>query len=478
MAEQYWLVRISNGASFNYGIANNCFLMQYEYGKQKKSTVTQNLDCCKKVQAGDWLMLVNHNLIYAVGRACKPKHLPENKTGVINDEDSAVFYENLDESNGFNGEWGQRIDVEKWQYYLKDGISNDGITKAAIGGIARNTIFEIKKDYFDNKKCELQGKFMQTLGISEKCRRLLTETYNLILTGAPGTGKTYLAKQIAQRMIFGEAWTLKDENDFSEEERKQFKHQSSFVQFHPSYDYTDFVEGLRPTKTNENDNIGFELKAGVFKKFCEDALKLCKYDENGRFDAVNSPKFVFIIDEINRGEISKIFGELFFSIDPGYRGKKGMVETQYANMHVAEAGSKDYNKFFVPENVYIIGTMNDIDRSVESLDFAMRRRFVFKEITAAESAANMNLLENAKNRMTVLNEAISRIDGLNPSYHIGAAYFLKGGKPTDDFAELWNLRLEPLLKEYLRGTPDPIGKIDKLEAAFKLNPTVKNDPNN
>ena len=375
---------------------------------------------------------------------------------------------------------------------------------------------------------------------------LLKASYNLILTGAPGTGKTYLAKQIAQKLVFGEGWVLKDEKNFTEDERRQFNQGVGFVQFHPSYDYTDFVEGLRPTPAGANGNIGFERKDGVFKEFCKRALQnsqnefdaawnsfimtyrgsalsletpsqrrkftarvngndsfSCKSLDveseqeqsvtkedvrtfisggNSNWPSYTPPlanyfkerylrrSFVFIIDEINRGEISKIFGELFFSVDPGYRGEKGKVQTQYANLIKDEEVFKD--GFFVPDNVYIIGTMNDIDRSVESLDFAMRRRFVFKEITAAESAASMNLPENVKNRMAALNTAISGIDGLNSAYHIGAAYFLRDEKPTDDFAELWNLRLEPLLKEYLRGTPDAEGNIGKLKAAFEASPAA------
>ena len=102
---------------------------------------------------------------------------------------------------------------------------------------------------------------------------------------------------------------------------------------------------------------------------------------------------MFVIDEINRGEISKIFGELFFSIDPGYRGKKGSVKTQYANLYI------DEEDLYVPENVYIIGSMNDIDRSVETFDFAMRRRFTWCEVTAAESAENMQLSAETKRKL-------------------------------------------------------------------------------
>ena len=174
------------------------------------------------------------------------------------------------------------------------------------------------------------------------------------------------------------------------------------------------------------------------------------------------PVFVFVIDEINRGEISKIFGELFFSIDPSYRGKKGAVKTQYSNLH-----SDDKEVFYVPDNVYIIGSMNDIDRSVESFDFAMRRRFTWIEISAEQSAKNMNLPDDAKGKMAKLNECISQIEGLNSSYHLGAAYFLDTkGNARQDYDSIWNLRIEPLLKEYLRGMPDGFDKIELLKKAF------------
>jgi 5-methylcytosine-specific restriction endonuclease McrBC GTP-binding regulatory subunit McrB len=177
---------------------------------------------------------------------------------------------------------------------------------------------------------------------------------------------------------------------------------------------------------------------------------------------INRKKFIFVIDEINRGEISKIFGELFFSIDPSYRGKKGAVKTQYSNLH-----KDDKEVFYVPENVYIIGSMNDIDRSVESFDFAMRRRFTWIEITSEESAENMNLSDETKIKMSKLNKQISQIEGLNSSYHIGAAYLLdSNGNGRKDYDNIWNQRIEPLLKEYLRGMPDRIDKIELLKNAF------------
>jgi hypothetical protein len=276
----------------------------------------------------------------------------------------------------------------------------------------------------------------------DKCTELLEANYNLVLTGAPGTGKTFLARQIAEKMTGTRSGGGSG--------------QTGFVQFHPSYDYTDFVEGLRPVTGGESGGAaGFELQSGIFKAFCKEAL------------SASGKKFVFIIDEINRGEISKIFGELFFSVDPAYRGEKGRVRTQYTNL--IPDGDIFKKGFYIPENVYLIGAMNDIDRSVESFDFAMRRRFVWQEITAAESAKNMNLPSHSKKRMAALNEAIEGIEGLNAAYHIGGAYFLKPGADRD-YEWVWEHHLEPLLAEYVRGMPGAREKLDSLKEAYTGEP--------
>ena len=187
-------------------------------------------------------------------------------------------------------------------------------------------------------------------------------------------------------------------------------------------------------------------------------------------------KYIFIIDEINRGEISKIFGELFFVIDPGYRGKAGEISTQYSNLH-----SDPGEKFYIPENVYIIGTMNDIDRSVDSFDFAMRRRFRFVELRADERLEMLASLENeeleaeAIRRMAALNKAIAEVEDLNENYQIGAAYFLK--LKTLDFDQLWTDYLQPLLQEYIQGMYDEEGIMNRFARAYGYQKPARGDAN-
>ena len=367
---------------------------------------------------------------------------------------------------------------------------------------------------------------------------ILKKSPNLILHGAPGTGKTYLAKEIAKELTGGN------------------EEQIGFVQFHPSYDYTDFVEGLRPA-SNADGSIGFKPQDGIFKKFCQKAKEAQKTGGQDNFeetwakltDAINekqgqyffprssvpaslnsqgnvkfdspvatkekvyllykgeetklkyetyqkivldhmkesyglcdyvSPtidtdkKFVFIIDEINRGEISKIFGELFFSIDPGYRGEKGSVSTQYANLHETD------EKFYIPENVYIIGTMNDIDRSVDTFDFAMRRRFRFVEVTAESQlgmldAALGDKAEEAKKHLRSLNAAIENVQELNSHYHIGPSYFLNLKDVDFDYELLWSDYLKPLLEDYVRGSYEEAEILETLKKAFDLTNNEQKD---
>ena len=394
---------------------------------------------------------------------------------------------------------------------------------------------EILIEFYDNFTSFYREAEKEDINMSEninKYKNILLQSKNLILRGAPGTGKTYLAKEIALELTGGN------------------EDQIGFVQFHPSYDYTDFVEGLRPV-SNGDGAINFKLQDGIFKQFCQKAKEAQKtggqdnFEEtwtkltnainekqghymfprssvpaslnsqgNVKFDSPVATKekvyllykgeetnlkyetyqnivldhmkesyglcdyvsptdidtdknFVFIIDEINRGEISKIFGELFFSIDPGYRGEKGSVSTQYANLHETD------EKFYIPENVYILGTMNDIDRSVDTFDFAMRRRFRFVEVTAESQLYILDEklgehAEEAKNRLRNLNAEIERVQELNSHYHVGPSYFLKLEEVDFNYELLWSDYLKPLLEDYLRGSYEEVKTLETLKKAFDV----------
>lgn len=457
-------------------------------------------------------------------------------------------------------------------FFLNIATNNELLTlpKSEYNKVVVDSTFNIDKFLGE---CKLKTNCIKYQNISD----LLIVKRNLVLTGAPGTGKTFIAKSVAADIVSN---GTKDWDTLVKEGCSQI----GFVQFHPSYDYTDFVEGLRPGQNGE-----FRRQDGIFKEFCKCALgdddvvsevsinlfdkvynKLLDdirggvitsynriktsnrglavndknkiifgpeatnykttsirnlrllfdyYQSKGAKDAIEITRkdlwdaittltggktrtldyteywwalnqllsrvtdadralakttptvhkedvtkkpFVFIIDEINRGELSKIFGELFYSIEPDYRGPKGTVQTQYNNM--VEDDDIFKSGFYVPENVYIIGTMNDVDRGVEAMDFAIRRRFGWKEVTAEESADNMGITGWARVKMDALNKALIE-KGLTKAHCIGGAYFRK--LEGEDFNALWDYHLEGIIFEYFRGEPDAQLKIDDIKKAYE-----------
>jgi len=267
-----------------------------------------------------------------------------------------------------------------------------------------------------------EGVFLEKPEIEKIIHRLQTKK-NLILQGAPGVGKTFVAKKLAYAFI-GE----KDDSRITT------------VQFHPSYTYEDFVRGYRPT-----DEAGkFELMDGAFLEFCDIARK----DEYR--------KYVMLIDEVNRGNLSQIFGELFMLLEADKRGESVTPLYRHKN--------KPEEKFSVPKNVYLIGTMNIADRSLALVDYALRRRFAFVTLEPMfdsnafynwlkKNGADAGLILKVSETMTELNKQISDDRQLGPAYRIGHSFFCHKPTTSDDYSNVWfdeiiETEIIPLLEEY------------------------------
>lgn len=580
----------------NLSIGDSCVQIDTYFEKANGERITRHRDKGEKKKSNRSLPLL----------ACQ---LYEKKLSKLSDEDKANFpiykptnghlitgiYPSIEEFQkarktieylAYQCKDGQQLVIYSWNVFSTVLFVQECLKRFGESGDSfvlkycyKNEQTETDADSPDEQAAPAPAFYEQA-----KYSKILLQSKNLIFRGAPGTGKSYLAREIATYIV-SKGKTIKYD-DLSADQKKQIE----FVQFHPNYDYTDFVEGLRP-KINDDGTMGFELKDGVFKRFVTRARRNLensqKSDETikkevgvqqsisaffsdvkfglDKFKTITGNEFtitnvdddhiyisipgnatinkltlnldeirkmlmasdhkfnkvkditsffgksfaaqaysydfaiyneikakkntnlkisatseeektyVFIIDEINRGEISKIFGELFFAIDPGYRGKSGEISTQYSNLH-----SDPDEKFFIPENVYIIGTMNDIDRSVDSFDFAMRRRFRFIELKASDEdrikeilsdLQDKELIDRAINKMNALNKEISNVDGLNDNYQIGAAYFLKLSSVDNDFSRLWTDYLLPLLQEYVQGMYDENEIIDRFKKAYENQPS-------
>lgn len=309
------------------------------------------------------------------------------------------------------------------RHFEGDEVQNSAMKEG--NGMENSTVQQLLANLFDNAQ--------------NACKQV-------ILTGAPGTGKTYGARAYAQAQG-GEV---------------------QFVQFHPAYDYADFVEGLRPI--TQGGSPTFVRMDGIFKAFCRKIV-----EENRWYAEENVPpkKYFFLIDEINRADLGRVFGELMFGLEENYRGPENRIHTPYENLPCydrtgcALANDVFADGFYIPENLYIIGTMNDIDRSVESFDFALRRRFRWLNVRAgAVMEQTLQTMAQADGRMSAyIPELVQRIAALNDyiaapegggkfglteDYQIGPAYF-KGVYDDRQLGNAFTNRIEPLLREYLRG---------------------------
>ncbi|HCB1925581.1 McrB family protein [Balneatrix alpica] len=329
----------------------------------------------------------------------------------------------------------------------------------------------------------------------------------IVKYGAPGTGKTYQARQ--QTSLLFDIW----KEEFAPNSALTHASQIELVQFHPSFSYEDFMEGLRPV-LDGNGTAQLTLQNGVFKEFCRNAgqweIDVCglgldrdwelitidelrphreklsgdhwqyifEISDSSKLVSDAVPPFFFIIDEVNRAELSRVFGELMYCLE--YRGIKGSVKTQYANLNNEGTGMLQTDQgylFFIPTNIYLIGTMNTIDRSVESFDFALRRRFRWEEVTPDTGLLRYHLNQFCKtwvplaDNLERLNTQIAKEPLLGHDYQIGHAYLMNlkyaiSLTVAEVRERVWDDCIRPLLQEYLRGTGKEAELIGSFGKAF------------
>lgn len=341
---------------------------------------------------------------------------------------------------------------------------------------------KIKEEFEIKDKIDIQSSQKLASFLWEKFGTSVSfESKNIIYYGAPGTGKTYTVQNaVKQKMLLENA-------------------KSFFTQFHPSFGYEDFIEGLKPAIKNGATEL--VLTDGIFKKFCKDAMEELKMAREEKREPIN---YYFLADEINRAELSSVFGELLLCIEESKRvdfDENGnildgsmLIGTQYSYLYQNEndaviVHNGEY-KFGVPSNLYFLGTMNDIDRSIDSFDLALRRRFIWERMDCNYDAIlnddKFNEIDekNLEKYITIcenLNDFIANTLGLGKSYEIGHSYFMNIEIPTkgqnankitqSNVEALFNKKLKPLIEEYLRGEysiSDIEKELEKAQNIFKL----------
>lgn len=556
--KQYWIGRVTSDEYWDVALSNNVWVTQQRYGHQKSSAVSGLLGCVRNVKAGDIIFLTYGNEINAYGNVIEcplasdqvsnlqrviQKNRHDYNSGIVKFEDNNVFYEDL--TKGCDN-WGQRITVDQWHYYSdRTNVSTAGMRNEITMGVTTMSFIGITEKYGKKKVKELKEQFENKHMFISKTAKLLQSKHNIILQGAPGTGKTYNTAAIALAALDVTDVDLNDHKAVMKRYDSLLGDQIFFTTFHQSLDYEDFVEGLKPhVQTDADGNsigVTYEPEDGIFKRACnavqtdqskdiveciDDYLQKIKGYQNKReiptvtgrsslyvwwkegnstvssrstnstssrgeeytpsplniekiklqalgkgcennwqsyaqafieavkreYHATTDKPVVLIIDEINRGNVSKIFGELITLLESDKRSN--------GNHPIKVMLPYTKGEFGVPSNLYIIGTMNTTDRSTGTLDYALRRRFAFVTLKSQDSVIKKYYSDAGNDELGSV--AVALFDDIkkfieNPKHlcgdmsiddlMVGHSYFM--AESEEELQDKVEFEILPLINEYI-----------------------------
>ena len=556
--KQYWIGRVTSDEYWDVALSNNVWVTQQRYGHQKSSAVSGLLGCVRNVKAGDIIFLTYGSEIYAYGNVIEcplasdqvsnlqrviQKNRHDYNSGIVKFEDNNVFYEDL--TKGCDN-WGQRITVDQWHYYSdRTNVSTAGMRNEITMGVTTMSFIGITEKYGKKKVKELKEQFENKHMFISKTAKLLQSKHNIILQGAPGTGKTYNTAAIALAALDVTDVDLNDHKAVMKRYDSLLGDQIFFTTFHQSLDYEDFVEGLKPhVQTDADGNsigVTYEPEDGIFKRACnavqtdqskdiveciDDYLQKIKGYQNKReiptvtgrsslyvwwkegnstvssrstnstssrgeeytpsplniekiklqalgkgcennwqsyaqafieavkreYHATTDKPVVLIIDEINRGNVSKIFGELITLLESDKRSN--------GNHPINVMLPYTKGEFGVPSNLYIIGTMNTTDRSTGTLDYALRRRFAFVTLKSQDSVIKKYYSDAGNDELGSV--AVALFDDIkkfieNPKHlcgdmsiddlMVGHSYFM--AESEEELQDKVEFEILPLINEYI-----------------------------